>query len=372
MFTTKQLGAVLLAILVVGSLAGVAAAQQGPSAGGTIVVDEGETYTGDLESVGGTVVIAGTVDGNVETTAGTVLVTETGEITGSLEGVAGSVTIEGAVGDDVSLAAGAILVRDTATIDGSLEAAGGDVRLDGTVTGDVTVGAEELTVGPNARVGGALEYDAESATIDSAAVVDGGVTEVDAVTIEGPSIVGVPFEFGQFEGPVIPAWVVSGYWFLANFVLGAIIVLAAPGFARRVTGLGTKKAARSGGVGLLTIVAVPIVLLVILLTIIGIPLSLAGGAGFLLVLWVAGIYGALVLGTWLLSLGDYDNRWAALFVGLFILALLDFVPLGGIVEFVVLLVGLGAFALALRGESGDEGDDMGAPDEGSQEDAPVV
>ncbi|KAB1188696.1 MULTISPECIES: polymer-forming cytoskeletal protein [Haloferax] len=371
MFSRTKLVALFLAVLVIGSVAGVATAQQGPSAGGAIVIDEGETYVGDLEATGGTVVIAGTVDGNVETAAGSVLVAETGVVTGSLEGVAGSVTIEGTVNGDVNLAAGAIFVRDTATVGGSMEAAGGDVRLDGAISGDVTVTAETLVVGPAVQIGGAMQYNAATASIDSGAAIAGGATQVDDLEVVGPPVFGVPV--GQFEGPIIPAWVFTGYWLIANLVLGAIIVLVAPTFATRVTGLGTKKALRSGGTGLLLIVAVPIVLLVLLLTIIGIPLSLAGGVGFALVLWVASIYGALVLGTWLLSLADYDNRWVALFAGLFILALLDFVPFGGIVDFVVLLVGLGAFALALRGESGDEGDEtVSMPDEGPQEGSPMT
>ncbi|RDZ65018.1 hypothetical protein C5B90_01235 [Haloferax sp. Atlit-12N] len=373
MFTTNQLAAVLLSLLVVGSLAGVAVAQQGPAAGGAVVVDEGETFDGDLDAVGGTVVIAGTVTGDVSATAGTVLVAETGVINGNLDAVAGSVTLEGTVGGDVSLAGGAVFVRDTADVGGSLDAAGDTVQLDGAVAGTVRVGANELAVGPTARVGGSLEYDAATATVDSAAAVDSGVRQVDGLVVATPVVAGTPFQFGQFEGPVIPDWVVSGYWLLANFVVGAIIVLVAPDFARRVTGLGTKKAVRSGGVGLLAIVAVPIVLLLLLLTIVGIPLSLAGGVGFLLALWVAGIYGALVLGTWLLSLADYDNRWVALFAGLFVLAVLDFVPLGGVLEFVVLLVGLGAFALALRGESANDGDEsVSAPDEGPQEGSPMA
>ncbi|KAB1196537.1 MULTISPECIES: polymer-forming cytoskeletal protein [Haloferax] len=371
MFSRTKLVAIVLTVLVIGSVAGVVTAQQAPPTGGAIVIGEGETYTGDLEATGGSVIIAGTVDGDVSVAAGSVVVTETGEVTGMLEGVAGSVTIGGTVGGDVNLAAGAILVRDTATIGGTMEAAGGEVRLDGAVVGDVRVGAETLIVGPTAQVGGAMEYDAASTTIDSAATIAGGATQVDDLNIVGPPVFGVPVS--QFEGPVIPAWVFTVYWLLANFVVGAIIVLVAPNFARRVTGLGTKKAVRSGGVGLLLVFAIPIVLLVLLLTIIGIPLSFAGGVGFLLVLWVASIYGALVLGTWLLSLADYENRWVALFGGLFILALLDFVPLGGVIDFVVLLVGLGAFALALRGESADEGDEsMAAPDEGPQEGSPMA
>ncbi|WP_416839425.1 polymer-forming cytoskeletal protein [Haloferax sp. DFSO52] len=370
MFSRTKLVAIFLAVLVVGSVAGVVTAQQAP-AGAAIVIDEGETYVGDLEATGGTVIIAGTVDGDVSVAAGSVVVTETGTVTGTLEGVAGSVTLGGAIDGDVNVAGGAVLVRDTATIGGTLEAAGGEVRLDGTVAGDVNVGAETLIVGPAAQIGGAMEYDAETVSIDPGATIAGGATQVDDLNLVGPPVFGVPV--GQFEGPVIPGWVVTGYWLLANFVLGALIVLVAPTFARRVTGLGTKKTVRSGGVGLLLIFAIPIVLVLLLLTIIGIPLSLAGGVGFLLVLWIASIYGALVLGTWLLSLADYENRWVALFGGLFILALLDFVPFGGIVDFVVLLIGLGAFALALRGESGDEGDEtMTTPDEGPQEGAPIA
>ncbi|WP_411968372.1 bactofilin family protein [Haloferax sp. YSSS75] len=371
MFNRTTLVAIFLAVLVVGSVAGVATAQQAPPAGGAIVIGEGETYTGDLEAAGGSVIIAGTVDGDVSVAAGSVIVTDTGEVTGTLEGVAGSITISGIVGGDVNLAAGAILLRDTGTIGGSMEAGAGEIRLDGAVGGDVTVGAETLIVGPTAQIGGAMEYDAVTATIDSGAAIAGGATQVDDLNIVGPPVFGIPV--GQFEGPVIPQWVFTGYWLLTNLVLGAIIVLVAPSFARRVTGLGTKKAVRSGGVGLLLFVAIPIVLLVLLLTIIGIPLSFAGGLGFLLVLWIASIYGALVFGTWALSLADYENRWAALFLGLFVLALLDFVPFGSIVDFVVLLVGLGAFALALRGESGDDGDEsVTMPDEGPQEGSPMA
>ncbi|WP_410764967.1 bactofilin family protein [Haloferax sp. DFSO60] len=370
---SKALVALALTVLLVGSVVGVAAAQQEPTAGGTIIVDEGEIVTGDLQATGGTVIISGIVDGDVEFAAGTVLITETGRVTGSLDGVAGSVNIEGAVDGDVNIAAGALFVRSGAIVGGDLEAGAGSAVIDGAVAGDATVGAEELTVGPNARIAGALEYDAETATIDDSATVAGGATRVTDLEMTGPSIFGVPANFGQVDAPVIPQWVFSGYWLLVNLVLGAIVVLVAPEFARRVTGLGTKKAVRSGGAGLLVIIGVPLVLLILLLTIVGIPLSLAGGVGFLVVLWVASIYGALVLGTWLLSLGDYANRWAALALGLLIVAILDFVPfVGGILEFLVLLVGLGAFALALRGESGDETGGMGTPGEGPEEGAPMT
>jgi hypothetical protein len=147
---------------------------------------------------------------------------------------------------------------------------------------------------------------------------------------------------------------------VVNLVLGAVLLVVVPGFTGSVTELGTRRAARSGLFGLLTLVAVPVVLVALLLTIIGIPLSIVGAVAFAVLLWVTFVYGAIVAGTWLLSLADVENRWGALLVGLFALAVVGFVPvLGGLAQLAAVVLGTGAFVLALRGE--DAGDDQGPP-----------
>jgi len=78
---------------------------------------------------------------------------------------------------------------------------------------------------------------------------------------------------------------------------------------------------------------------VLAVTVVGIPLSIAGLLTYLLVLWVAFVYGALVVGTWLLDRGGYESRWGAL------------------------AVGLGAFALAALALRRGEGRDGIAPGE---------
>ncbi|ELZ26215.1 hypothetical protein C474_20981 [Halogeometricum pallidum JCM 14848] len=343
--------AVLVALLVfTGSAVGVASAQEAPF-GGAIVVAEGETHVGTLEAVGGTVVVAGTVDGDVEALAGNVVVTETGRVTGDVSAAAGSVTIDGTVDGDVQAASGTLLVGASAVVVGNLEAGAGDVRLDGTVDGDVTVGADTFLVGSTAVVGGSITYDAETFAVADGASVAGTVTRDENLVTATPVV-------GDFEGFVVPDSVVAVYWLLVNLALGAVLLAVAPRFAARVTSVGTKRAVRSGGVGLLALVGVPVALVLTLLTVVGIPLSIAGFVLFALVLWVTSVYGALVLGTWLLSLGGYENRWAALAAGLFLVTLVGVVPFaGGVLQFLVLLVGLGAFALALRGEGGEEGGD---------------
>ena len=160
--------------------------------------------------------------------------------------------------------------------------------------------------------------------------------------------------------------------FVSGKGLGAALLLAVPRFTSVVTAVGAQKTLRSGGVGLLALVGVPVALLVVALTVVGIPLSLAGLVAFALLLWVAFVYGTLVTGTWLLSLVDREGRWLALGVGLVAVTLVGLAPfVGGIVEFLVLLVGLGAFVLAVRGvRSGEEGGFVfGAPRDDSAEES---
>lgn len=359
--STRQLRVLFVAVLlVVASAPGLALAQEASSqsqirTGGTVVVGPAETVAGDLEVTGGTVLIDGTVQGDLTATGGNVVVA--GTVAGDVVATGGSVAIEGTVGGNVAALGGAIVLREGATVDGRFEAVAGDVRIDGAILGDAVVAADTIAVGDAASVGGALEYNRDASSFSAApgATIAGG-----AVAVQDPAFTGfpdgVPFGGGGFA-PVIPSWVGAVYGFFANLLLGVVLLAVAPGLGRRVAGVGTTDTLRAGGVGLLALLAVPVLLIAAAITIVGIPLSLAGFVVFLATLWVASVYGAFVVGTRLLGYADRDNRWLALLVGLLIVGLVGAVPLvGGLVGFLVLLLGLGAFALALRGESGGDGD----------------
>jgi hypothetical protein len=133
-----------------------------------------------------------------------------------------------------------------------------------------------------------------------------------------------------------------------------------------VTTTATSRPARSGLAGIVTVVAVPVALVLAAITVVGLPLSLAGVAVSLPLLWVAYVYGALVTGRWLLSLGNVGQdsglvQYVGVTVGLLVAAVAAFVPFGGLVTVVYLVVGLGAFALSAlalrRGRSDGDGED---------------
>ncbi|WP_277556070.1 hypothetical protein [Halobaculum limi] len=146
----------------------------------------------------------------------------------------------------------------------------------------------------------------------------------------------------------------DAYWQLATLVLGLVLIGLLPNFSRRVADLGTGDPLRTAGTGLAVVLIVPIVLLLLGLSLFGIPLALAGAAVYLVLSWVGAVYGRFTVGMWVLSaiprvlaaLGadsrPIENRWAGLLVGTAVVGLLVLLPVvGPVVESIVLLLGLG-------------------------------
>jgi cytoskeletal protein CcmA (bactofilin family) len=356
-----------LALLLVLALAlsvvpGLAAAET--RTGGTVVVGPDETVRGNLDAFAGSVVVRGTVTGDVNAFGGDVFVVEGARVGGDLNAAAGSVRIAGTVEGSVSGAAGDVTVLESGTI-GSLEAGAGSVRIAGTVRGDATVGTETLVVGSTGVVEGDLRYDAGEFVNEG--TVDGRVVR-DENVVTGPQFDPVP-GVGEFALGV--------YGFLVNLALGAILLLVLPRFSARVADRAVADPVRSGGVGLLALVGIPFVLVLFAITIIGIPITLVGALLFAVLVWVGTVYGRFAVGEWLTDLADVENRWVALVVGFLAVAIVVQVPipfLGGFVRLAVFLLGFGALALvtyeAYRGRSGEEAEPLEPAESGGDESTP--
>ncbi|WP_123619430.1 polymer-forming cytoskeletal protein [Halorubrum sp. CSM-61] len=319
---------------------GIAAAQsvQGPS--GSVIVDEGETVD-SVETAAATVVVYGTVEGDLSGAAGSIRIAESGRVGGNVQAAAGTVVVDGTVDGDVEVGAGSFELTETGRIGGSLDVGAGSVSVDGAVGGDVRAAADSVTLGPNADVGGEFRYDAESFTESPDATVAGGVVEDPSLGGEGGAGIG--------GGDFLPSWVGPAYGVAVNLALGAVLLLAFPRFSRGVADRVADRSLLSGGVGLLALVVTPIALALVAVTIVGIPLALVGIVAYVVALWVGSVYGRYALGSWVLDRLGRPNRWAALLLGVVGVALIGLVPwVGGIVDLLVLLLGLGALALALR------------------------
>jgi len=318
---------------------GLATAQSAQGASGTIVVDEGETVDG-IDGVAGTIVVRGTVDGDLSGAAGSIRVAETGRVAGDVRAAAGTIVVDGAIGGNVEAGAGSFELTEAGRIDGSIDVGAGSITVDGAVGGDVRAATDSVVLGPNADVGGEFRYDAETFTESPDATVAGGVVEDDS--LRGDTGV-------AFGSDLAPSWIGSAYGVAVNLALGAVLLLAFPRFSREIADRVGGDSLRSGGVGLIALIGTPILLVLVAVTLVGIPLALVGIAAYVVAIWVGTVYGRYALGSWVLDRLGRPNRWVALLLGVLGIAAIGLIPwVGGLVDLLVLLLGLGALGLGLR------------------------
>jgi cytoskeletal protein CcmA (bactofilin family) len=295
-------------------------------AGGSIAVRAPIEH--NLRAAGGSIDIENAIGGNAVAAGGEVRVGRGAAIAGNARIFSGTITIDGTIG-------------------GSLKASAERIIINGRVAGNVKAAAEQIVLGPGASIGGTLQY-----VSDKEVVKGEGATIVGAVTRKAPGTKEADEEVPHVSrGAGIAGTVFS---FLALLGLGAIFLGVAPIFSVEAPDRIKSTPWKSLGVGVLTVIGVPILAVLFILTIIGIPVGL-----MLLLLYPIALLLGFVVGT--LFVG---NAGAALLkrpppptiaaaIGYFAIALavvllVDNVPrIGGLLIFVVFLLGVGAFLVEL-------------------------
>jgi hypothetical protein len=225
-------------------------------------------------------------------------------------------------------------VRIAGHVTGDVVSVSGPVRVSGRIDGDLIAVSDRAVLGRTARVGGDLRYGDERPVLARGATVGGKVKNEDwADAANG---------WG---------WVSLIGWWLAvsvsTLVVGVLLVALAPAAL-----YATERALRerfgatvAWGIGIA--IGVPLLAILALVTLVGIPFGIALLLAAIPVLLVAYVTCAWLVGRRLLR-NRSTARWAALFLGWGVLRVLALIPvLGAIVGLVATVVGLGALAVAL-------------------------
>jgi hypothetical protein len=228
---------------------------------------------------------------------------------------------------DVVVVDGNVLVRGK--VDGDVIVVDGDLTLRGMVTGDVVTVRGRAIFGNRGRVQGDLHYVKKKP--EGAAGRVGGKVQKENIS-----------DIGSI-GIAIVVWLA---FTISALVLGLILVLLAPRAADAVERAGRGSTLASFLVGLLLFFLLPLLGILALVTIIGIPFGIGLLLAVLPLYAIGYTSGAWILGRRILA---NKGRILAFIVGLLVLRLLALIPIaGGIVWFLATIFGLGALAVAVR------------------------
>jgi hypothetical protein len=193
--------------------------------------------------------------------------------------------------DDLFILGGTVNLMSGSTINGNVILIGGSVEAAGTVNGNFTVLGGSLTLDSTFILNGNLTSAGTVINQDPGAQIKGQInTNINTPYIILPWGTRIPGLNSNFD----PVFKVVGF-FLGLFLWALAAMLAAmflPAHLTRIARTALSQPLISGGLGLLTVIILPIILVLLAITICLIPITIVGV--FLLVLsWV---YGIIALG----------------------------------------------------------------------------
>lgn len=297
-------------------------------AGNEISIDG--TVNGDVYAAGQNISIKGKVSGTIH--AAGARVDMSGEAGNSLIAAGSSVNIgaDSKIGRDV-LAAGS-LVDIRGAVGGTVFAGGSQLNINNYIGGDVSLAAERIVIGREAKIGGNLKYnDSAQITIANDKNIAGSITKFHTSSNQKTTI-------ASLIGKII-------FGVASKFLIGLALLLLLPATIVATARYIATQAGKSALVGLGFLLITPIVTILLMITVFGLPLAVVIGLSYIVVLMTAGIFVALWLGRRITGTTGTQlkvNLWPLL-LGLLIIETVKILPvIGGLIGFIVLILGVGA------------------------------
>lgn len=226
-----------------------------------VVIEEGQTFNGDIVA-DKSITVKGTVNGNISSIE-EAPVTVAGEVNGDVSTIGGPVNVAGKVAGDVS-------------------SVGGKVDVTGRVTGDVSSVGGKVTLSGNGEVDGDISSFGGTVITGDKAVCRGKVNDMNLGSLRRNISRAVRASRYAEDRKEVPNWVLGGLAGVAMMALfsalvtGVILMLLPPVFFPK--NVETAAAALKGdlwrccGIGAVIMVCIFPALLLMLVSILGIPL----------------------------------------------------------------------------------------------------
>ena len=318
--------------------------------GDTITIDG--TISGDLISAAKTINVNGRVDGDIISVAQNINVT--GEVGGNIRAVANSINLNGSVDRNISVMAEDLVLGPNANItwDALIMAINTEMRgkIEGGLSGRIAQGLIAGRIGKNVNLNLA-NSNKQSLTIASEAVIGGDLnytSKEDANISSGSSITGkitkenVPIN--NINWLKIYLWSILFSIFSA-LVVGLLIIFVGKNISAKILLKIEEIPNKLIVPGLIIALILPPLALLLAFTVIGIPLALIIMAWWFIMIYIAKILTAILIGRLLIKKitkkKEPSSLWS-LILGVVIWWLLFTIPfIGWILSLIAIWLGLG-------------------------------
>ena len=302
---------------------------------------------GDLFCFSQNVIISGVVNGDVICAASSVVID--GKVNGSVRLLSSSTTINGSVGGSSSILTENFVLGSKGYLANDSFISGTNVSINGNIARDISFASA------NVKITGVVDRDV-SGTIDqltlaSSALIKGDVSikSPNEIKSEPGSVVqgstnreNIVQNNSMFGGLEITS---ALYVFVSLLVVSMTLVFVIPKTLDSSYELSKKKPLKTALFGLVGTVALPFIILLLLVTIIGIPLAVIVLLGYLLLISLSGPFVAYSIGSLILKKKNKSKRAVKMLVGSIILLAAYLIPrLNIFVMMVVYIYGVGLVA----------------------------
>ncbi len=311
-----------------------------------------------LHAAGNIVTINGNVGSTVYSAAGTLFVN--GNVGGSVHGVGGSIIINNSVANDVFVGGGHLLISKSASVGNDLFIGGGTIDIQGPVYGNAYIGggvitinsevkgnvkitsADKIKLGSNAKIGGNLEYNSKNEIeIEEGASILGETTIINK---KGKTDSSKETVFAILFAIISVGILIK---ILGLIIVGLILLYVFRNLTENTVKEGLNNFWKSLATGLVLLFIIPIIMILLFITVIGIWPGIIVGVLYILSIFLAISLSGITFGSWAISVirknKDYPINWKIVVVGVLALTIITFIPIiGGIVCFIFVLINFGA------------------------------
>lgn len=299
-------------------------------------VEGGEQFTlpasevslGNMYLGSGNANILGQVVGDLYVGAGNAVIS--GQVTDDVVIVGGNTTITGNVGGDVRVMGGQTTI--TGTVGGDIFVIGGSLTVGGETLGDVDFIGGHFVLSPSARVGGDVTYRSDRrAEVSSEAQIAGELIYDKTLAQRLGVLKAGNTSFATGLAALLGAWLFLKLLMLVFASLVIYWLLLGP--LEKVVKTTFSHPGKLVVTGFAAMVAVPVLVLILAVTIIGLPLAILLGLFYGGALLAAKLLAGAVLGVWLdrrlFKRENYRPTWKNVLLGTLVFFILSYVPIVG-------------------------------------------